>query len=73
MEGKEAKPRAMQASDNSMLHLEARPSKIFGLAYGSMAILVAPMWKARKPNQEPFKPLAILCWIWKPGLPNSLA
>ena len=55
-----------------MLDLEARPSKFSGLAYEPMAILMCTMWKARKPSQEPLKPLTILLWNWKPHLPNLM-
>ena len=69
----ETNPRAQQASIMLAIELEARSSTSSCLAYVPMALLRCPIWKARKPSQGPCKPLTILCCIWKPGLPKSLA
>ena len=69
----EANPRANQASRMFALELEARPSTISGLAFGYMAIFMDPTWQARKSSQEAIKPLEVMPWIWKPGLPKTVA
>ena len=60
VESKEAKPRAIKASDNPALELEATPSKSYALAHGHMPILMAPIWNSWCPKQEAIKPLQVL-------------